>query len=172
VRITTRAPGRVEPVHRLVEDQQLGVGEQAARHAEPLAHAERVRLDAVIGAVREADARQGAVDARVRRALAGGGDDLEVLAAGEERVRARLLDDRADAGERLRTPCRHVEAEQSHRAGGGACEPEQHADERGLAGAVRPEVAERRAGGDAQVDVVDRDTVAEALREPFGLDDP
>ena len=36
--------GRVEPVHRLVEDQQLGVGEQAAGDAEALAHAERVGL--------------------------------------------------------------------------------------------------------------------------------
>ena len=32
--------GRVEAVHRLVEDQELWVGEQAARDPEPLAHAE------------------------------------------------------------------------------------------------------------------------------------
>ena len=35
--------GRVEPVHRLVEDQQLRVGQQAARDAEALAHARASR---------------------------------------------------------------------------------------------------------------------------------
>jgi len=40
-------PAGVESVHRLVEDQQLGVRQQAARDAEPLAHPERVRPDAI-----------------------------------------------------------------------------------------------------------------------------
>ena len=68
---------------------------------EPLAHAERVRLDAVVGALRETDARERLVDPPVGGAVAGGGDDLQVLAAGQVGVEARLLDDRADAGERL-----------------------------------------------------------------------
>ncbi len=94
--------GRVEPVHRLVEDQQLGIRQQAARDAEALAHAERVGADLVVGAGAEADALERGVDAAVRRAVAGGGVDVEVLAAGEVAVEARLLDDRADAGERRR----------------------------------------------------------------------
>ena len=105
--------GRVEPVHRLVEDQQLGVGEQAARDAEALAHAERVGLDLLVGARREADAGERAVDrGRGRRALAGGGVDVQVLAAGEVGVEARLLDDRADAGERRGAAAGQVVAEQ------------------------------------------------------------
>jgi hypothetical protein len=32
--------GRVEAVHRLVEDQQCGIGDQAASDAEPLAHSQ------------------------------------------------------------------------------------------------------------------------------------
>ena len=59
----SRMPGRVEPVHRLVEDQQRGVGEQAPCDAEPLAHAERVRLDAIVRTVRQADASERVVDA-------------------------------------------------------------------------------------------------------------
>ena len=54
----------IEPVHRLVEDQQLGVGQQAAGDAEPLAHPERVRLDAVVAAGGEA--RASAPSIRVR----------------------------------------------------------------------------------------------------------
>ena len=49
-------------------------------------------------------------------------------------------------------------------------QPEQHPDQRGLAGAVRTEVAERGAARDAQLDVVDRGPVAEALGETGGLD--
>jgi hypothetical protein len=43
----------------------------------------------------------------VALALAGGGDDLEVLAAGQVAVEARLLDDGADAGEGLGALLRH-----------------------------------------------------------------
>ena len=39
----SRMPAGIEPVHRLVEDQQLGVGQQAARDAEALAHARASR---------------------------------------------------------------------------------------------------------------------------------
>ena len=77
--------GRVEAVHRLVEDQQLGVGEQAAGDAEALAHAERVRLDLVVGAGGEADAGERGVDPR--RAARGRGPrrGRQVLAAGQVR---------------------------------------------------------------------------------------
>ena len=47
----SRMPAGVEaPVARLVEDQQLGVAQQAAGDAEPLAHAQRVGPDLVVGA--------------------------------------------------------------------------------------------------------------------------
>ena len=59
-------PGRIEAVGRLVEDQQLGVGEQAARDAEALAHALRVARDLLVGAIGEPDARERAVDPRER----------------------------------------------------------------------------------------------------------
>ena len=92
--------GRVEAVRGLVQDQQLGVGQQAAGDAEPLAHAERVAADAVVGALAQADPLERRVDPAVRLGLARRGDDLEVLAAGQERVEARLLDDRPDPGQR------------------------------------------------------------------------
>ena len=94
-------PRRVEPVHRLVEDQQLGIGQQAARDAEPLPHPHRVRLDAVARAVGEPDALDRLRDPCEAFASAGGRDDREVLATGQVPVEARLLDDRTDARERL-----------------------------------------------------------------------
>jgi hypothetical protein len=45
---------RVEPVHRLVQDEQFGVGEQARGDSQALPHAHRVRGDPVIGAARKA----------------------------------------------------------------------------------------------------------------------
>ena len=47
---------RIEAVARLIEDQQLRVGEQGAGHPEPLAHPRGVALDAVICAVGKSDA--------------------------------------------------------------------------------------------------------------------
>ena len=162
--------GRVEPVHRLVEDQQLGVGEQAARDAEALAHAERVGLDLLVGARGEADAGERAVDAVVRGAVAGGRVDVQVLAAGQVGVEARLLDDRADAGERRGAAAGQVVPEQAHRARGRVGEAEQQPDQRGLAGAVGAEEAERDAARHLEVDAVERGAIAEALAEPARLD--
>ena len=94
--------GRVEAVRRLVEDQQLGVAEEGAGDTQPLAHTERVGLDAIVGAVEKADAIEGALDPAVRGRFARRGHDPEVLAPGEEAVEARLLDDGADPRECLR----------------------------------------------------------------------
>ena len=52
----------------------------------------------------EADALERAVDAPVGAAVARRGMHVEVLAAGEVPVEARLLDDRADARERPARP--------------------------------------------------------------------
>ena len=51
------APG-IKPVGRLVEDQQLRIGQQAAGDTEALAHAERVLLDFVLRPLGEADTRE------------------------------------------------------------------------------------------------------------------
>ena len=40
---------RVEPVHRLIEDERGGVAEQCGADAEPLTHAERVGLGPLAG---------------------------------------------------------------------------------------------------------------------------
>ena len=66
----------------------------------------------------------------------------------------------------------HGVSEQGHRAGVGVRQPEQHPDERGLAGAVGAQVAERASSGDQQLDAVDGDVLPETLGQPMGLDRP
>ena len=64
----------------------------------------------------------------------------------------RLLDDRADPGERLGALRRLRQAEQRDVAGGRLRQPEQRADHRRLARAVRAEEAEGDAGRHGQID--------------------
>ena len=47
-------PRRVEAVHRLIQDEQCRIREQAPRDPQPLTHAKRVPLDTVVAAIREA----------------------------------------------------------------------------------------------------------------------
>ena len=64
-------PDRVEPVRRLVEDDQLGIADQRGGDAEPLLHAERVAAVAVVAAAAESDELDQVVDAVDRDARRG-----------------------------------------------------------------------------------------------------
>src|SRR6266545_5390641 len=87
------------------------------------------------------------------------------------RVEAWLFDDCADSRERVAATLGLREAEQRHVAGRRLRQAEQRPEQRGLAGAVRAEEAERDAGGNDEVDAVDRDATAEALGYGVGFDD-
>ena len=119
---------------------------------------------------REAHALERAVDAVVRLAIACGRVDVEVLGAREVRVEAGLLDDRPDAGEGGGAAAREVVAEQADVPGRRLREAEEHADERRLARAVRPEEPERVPARDLEVDRLEGRPLTEALAEPVGLD--
>src|SRR5262245_54093033 len=110
------------------------------------------------------------LDAPVRAAIARRGVHMQVLAARQVRMEARLFDDRTDPRERLRPPARKVMAEQLHRARGRLREPQQQPHERRLTGTVASEEAERAAARHLQVDRLQRGTRAEALAEAAGLD--
>jgi hypothetical protein len=92
---------RVKAIGGLVEDQEQRIGQQAARHAEPLAHAHRVALDPVFGPVGQPHPRERGIDQRAHLGTADRRDEAQVLATGEEGVEAGLLDDRPDALQRL-----------------------------------------------------------------------
>jgi hypothetical protein len=62
--------------------------------------------------------------------------------------------------------------EEGHRAGIGVRQPKQNPDERGLTGAVRPEVAKCASPRDAQFYAVYGDGLPESLGQPVGLHGP
>jgi hypothetical protein len=144
---SSRNARRIQAVDRLVEHEQLRVARQAAGDPEPLAHPQRVGLDAVVAAPAEADTGERPFDAPVGGAIARGGVDVEVLAAGEVAVETRLLDDRADARERSGAAVGRVVAEQAHASARGLGEAEQQADERRLVGPLGPRKPKARPRG-------------------------
>ena len=164
--------GRVEPVDRLVEDQQLRdrTAGSARRRAAGACRASSCSTRS--SARRPRPTRSSAPSTRpCGAAVARGGVDVQVLAAGEVGVEARLLDDRADAGERGGALARQVVAEQAHAAAVGCGEAEQQADERRLAGAVGARGSRTRMPrGTARSMHVQRGAVAEALAQAVGLD--
>ena len=157
--------GRVEPVGRLVEDQQLRVLEQRGGDAEPLLHAQRVRSRS---GRRRASVSPTSSSTRLDASPghAGvAGEHAQVVAAGEVRVEGRAP-----------RPSRRCRASPSGAPGGapstaaspdvGRTRPEQHPQRRRLAGAVGAEEAVDLAAAHAQVEVVDGDDrVAVALGE-------
>ena len=165
-------PTGVEAVHRLVEDQQLRIPEEAGGDAQALAHAHGVLRHLVVGAVQDAHTLERRLDAALGRRLARRRQDLQVLAAGQVAVEAGLVDDGADAGEGQVAMPGDLVAEEGHGAGVRVGQAEQHPDQRRLAGAVGAEVAEGAAAGHEQFDVVHGDVLAETLRQPVGLDGP
>ena len=92
-------PDRVEPVHRLVQDEQFWVGEQAGGHPEALAHAHRVRGHFIPGPFGQTDPGQRRRDPLVRVPAPCGGQQAKVVPAGQMRVEAGLVDDRPDPGQ-------------------------------------------------------------------------
>ena len=87
-------------------------------------------------------------------------------------VEPGLVDDGADTSERRVAMPRDRVSEQGHRASIGARQSQQHSDERGLAGAVGAEVAERRSPRDQELNTVHGGFRPEALGEPVGLHGP
>ncbi len=164
--------GRIQAVHGLVQDEQLGIAEQARGNAEPLAHAHGVRGDLVAGALRQSDPGQRRRDPLVGSAAPGRGQQAEVLLAGQVGVEAGLVDDGADPGQGRAALGRDGFSEERHRAVVGFGQAEQSADQGGLACAVRPEVAEGGAAGHEQFHAVDGGGGAEALGQAVGLDSP
>ena len=111
--------GWVEPIHRLVQDEQLGVPDQAGRYAEALAHAHRVLRHPVIGALQDAHPFERWPDPFPCRRLAGGGENLKVLPASQMAVKPGLVDDGPYSCQGLVAMPRNRVSQQGHRAGVG-----------------------------------------------------
>ena len=153
--------GRVEPVGRLVQDQQFRILQQCRGQTEALLHAQRVRGELVAAPVGEADDRQHFLHARVRhRAVAR--ERAQVVPAAEVGIEGGRLDEHADVDQCPRVA--RLGVEHPHGARGRADQTEQDAQRRGLAGAVGSEEAVDLAPAHGEVELVD----GTVLAVPFG----
>ncbi len=102
--------GRIETVHRLVQDQQLRITEQTRGDTETLAHPHRVLRHPIIGATGHSDPLERRSDAVPRRPFASRGKNLQVLAARQMAVKPGLVDDRTDTRQRHIAMLRHLDS--------------------------------------------------------------
>jgi hypothetical protein len=127
-------PGRIETIGRLIEEQELGVGQECCRDAEALLHTEGIGADLVPCAIRKAHGLEQSRDVRVampseRR------ECREVGSSRQGRVERRSLDERADAvHERPRVTDRLTE--DGRVPAGRAYQAKEHAERGRLAGSV------------------------------------
>ena len=163
------APLRVHAVGRLVEQQQIGIVHQRLRQLDALLHAGRIGLDVAVARFSEADVVQHLVRALhgVGRRQAGQlgaiGDERDGRHAGNLRVVLRHV---ADARADLERRHGDVEIEHADAAAVGLDEAEQRLEHRALAGAVRPEQADRP-GRKRRGDVGQRPLGAVAHADPL-----
>ena len=159
---------RIEPVRRLVEDEQLRVAEQRAGDAQALAHAERVGLDPAAGGTRQLDLLEHLVDPPLRDP-AGRRQHAKVVAAAPRRVVGRRLQNGADDARRVvqlpvgRALDERLARRWMHQA-------EQDAEGRGLARAVGAEEASDPPRLDREGEVLDRGGRAEPLGQCADLE--
>jgi len=158
----------VKTGQRLVEDDEAGVVDERTGQRHLLAHAAREAL-ATLVLVRPETKPVG----KLAGGLAGGhridapktGDELEIFERRQLVVDHRLVGNPrhlALGGDRVGE---RVDAENIDRAGIGAEQADDHAQRRGLAGAVRPDESVELAGADRKVEVIDGGTI-ESLAEP------
>jgi hypothetical protein len=155
----------VEPVRRLVEQQQPRPSEQRGGQPQALAHALRVAPDLVVAATGQLDDLQHLLDPFVVPAAVQGREQVEVPTPGQVGVERGRLDEAGHPVQRPHALGGRVAAEQLDVARGRPDQAQHHPQRRGLAGAVRAEVAVHGAGRHVEVDPVDRHDVAELLAQ-------
>ena len=166
------AAARVEPGGRLVEEEDRRPRDEGRGEVEAAAHPARVGADQAVGGVAEVEALQQLGGAGARLALGQvveAADHLQVLGPGEVFVDRRVLAGEADLGPQLRRLAGDVEAGDAGAAAVGREQGGEDADRGRLAGAVGPEQAEHGAGGDPQVDPVERAHVAVGLAQSLSF---
>ena len=165
-------PLRVEPVGRLVEDEQIPRHQQRAGDRQPLSHAQGVRPVALAGRRQQAHPVEGGVDAppsgvRIGEAISGI-ESGQIGAPGEVGVEGRPLHQCADPAQGGGNLRRRFGAEQRDLTGRRCDQPQQHPNGGGLAGAVGTEEAVDRAVRHGQVDIVHRKLRAKSLAQTTG----
>ena len=164
---------RVEPGGRLVEQQDAGVVDEAARDREAALHAAGELVDLALGLVsqlREVEQLVGLLRADLAGQAEVAAVDVEVLAGVELTVEVVLLRHDPQAGADLGPMVVGIEAEDAQTPARAGRDGADHLHRRGLARAVRAEQAERLPRRDLERQAVDREEVGLAL-DLVGLDE-
>ena len=162
------AQAGVERGERLVEQDHLGVGRERARERDPLALAAGELVRVGLRPAGEPDQIE-----RLADALAPCGAEAHVGGHVEVREQRALLEDHADpALLRLHPLAARGDraAADPDRPGVGALEARDHAQQRRLARAARPEQRHELAAADPQAGAVDRPQGAEGPAQALGFD--
>ncbi len=159
----------VEAVGRLVEQQDRWVTEQGCGERESLAHPEREAAHPAGADLGEADLGQHLVSARVRDPDLGR-QHPEMVSGRPARVEPGRLDRRADDVPGSRDVGVGPPPDRGG-PGGRAHQPQQHAQGRRLAGAVRAEEARDATWTNGEAEVVDCPYRAEVLGQSVDADD-
>ena len=140
----------VKAVGRLVEYEQAGPAQHRLGEGQALAHAHRVALDLVVGALRHPDGGQQLRDLFFIDRAEGARKQAEVVASGKEAIQRRLLKRCAEQprGPRMIGPA--IVSADPCGAAVAVLQPEEDADRGGLAGPVWPEETEYLSFGNAQ----------------------
>jgi hypothetical protein len=150
---------------RLVEQQHLGPLDQGARERDPLALAARELIGRPLVQARKAHHGERVLDPRsdLRARRAGDPEPIRhVLGHAHVREHRVRLEHHVDRPA-VRRHLRHVLAIDHDAARARPLEPGEHAEQRGLAAARRPEQREELVRPDLEAHVVDRDHAAKAL---------
>ena len=157
---------RVEAGHRLVEDEQvrpLRQG-QGQRHLGLLPAGERTGS----AVERDAQLRQPAFGQPLVEPQVAGPAEAEHLGDGEALVQRVVLGQEPDPGQGVRGAGGDVVAEDLHRAGARCQQPDDQAQQRGLARAVRPDQGDHAAGRQGQGAVAQRPALPVPLAHTVG----
>ena len=164
----------VEPRRRLVEQHQLRPVDERAGDGQTAPHPTRQQVDPVvptIGQLDELEQLVGPLADDVPRQVEVPPVDEDVVAHRQLEVERVLLRHDAETGSDARAVGRRIHAQHAELAVRDRRDATDHPHRRRLAGAVGPQEAERLPLLDAKVDAVDRDEVAEALRQLTSLDE-
>jgi hypothetical protein len=163
----------IEAGGRFVEEQNLRRGDQAGGEIEAPSHAARVRLRRPVAGLGQLEMVKQIARALLRgfrRDLQQPPDHQQVLEAGQVLVDRGVLTGQPDHRPHPIGVLHDVESADRCVAGIRSQQGGEHADDRRLARAIRPEEAEHRPRLHGQVDTVHRRRLAEAFDQTLGLD--
>ena len=162
---------RVEAVGRFVEDDQFGIVEERRRYAQPLLHAQRVRLEAPASGFEEVYPLQHRFHGPAVAARGVELEQLEVIAAGQVENEGWRFDDRAHPPQQFHAKVGNRLAKEVYAAGVGFGEAEEHAHGGRFAGAIGPENAVDVATFDHEINIAHGNGRAVTLLKTLGIND-